>query len=857
MESSEDNSSVEEGINKFIEWLNNSKSQEPTKKPKMDIRAYPSGNIHSKLYTMTFVEGDRDTGRVITGPSNFTQAGLVDNLEFNVELKNRADYEFALSSFNELWGNSIDVSERYIETIRKRTWLNEDVTPYELYLKFLYEYFRDDLRESLELSYDYLPENFLKLEYQEQAVLNARRIVDEYGGVFISDVVGLGKTYIAAMLGQHLDGRNLVIAPPALLDMNKPGSWPNVFYDFNVSAKFESIGKLDQLLEEGTDRYKNVFIDEAHRFRTETTISYEELARICRGKRVILVSATPFNNHPRDILSQIKLFQKARNSTIPGIKDLEKFFNDLEKRLKGLDRKRDYEEYMETAKQNAKEVREKVLKYLMVKRTRGEIKKYFSEDLAKQKLKFPEVADPEPVFYEFDDNLDRVFIRTIELITKSFTYARYKPLMYLKQDITQPERLAQENLGKFMKILLVKRLESSFHAFKETVRRFIKYYDTFIKAYDSGYIYLSKKYSNQIFELLEEGEDEIIEELISKELATRYDSDKFDPKLKEDLEKDVKILKEIQTLWSGIKKDPKLDKFIEILSKDPVLKKNKLIIFSESKETVDYLKENLEKHIGNIVLSFHGQASEAVKEDVIKNFDARIKNPRSDFRILVTTEILSEGVNLHQSNVVINYDIPWNPTRVIQRVGRVNRVDTKFSKIYVYNFFPTVQSNDEIKLKEAAEAKIHAFIEMLGSDARLLSEGEPIKSFELFNRLNSKMFVSGEEEIGESELKYYKFIRDIQQKNHELFKKIKQVPKKARTAKKFNVEKNSLLTFFRKGKLRKFYLSYGNETEEFDFLDAAKILDSEPDTKRESIHREDYYSYLEQNKKAFENDTIE
>jgi len=148
-----------------------------------------------------------------------------------------------------------------------------------------------------------LPEDFLDLEYQAEAVKDAKSKLEEYGGGFVSDVVGLGKTYISAMLTNQLGGRSLVIAPPVLLDKNTSGSWPDVFSDFRVPADFESLGKLDDLAERGTDKYKNVFIDEAHRFRTETNITYEKLAQICRGKRVILVTATPLNNSPQDILS--------------------------------------------------------------------------------------------------------------------------------------------------------------------------------------------------------------------------------------------------------------------------------------------------------------------------------------------------------------------------------------------------------------------------------------------------------------------------------------------------------------------------------------------------------------------------
>ncbi len=142
MSNSEDTQSVENGVMKFLEWLQSGK---------LEIRAYPTENIHAKLYIMSFGEDDRDKGRVITGSSNFTQAGLMDNLEFNVELKNRADYEFAKAKFDSLWEDAVDVKDKYVQTIQERTWLNNTITPYQLYLKFLYEYFKEDLLQTDEV----------------------------------------------------------------------------------------------------------------------------------------------------------------------------------------------------------------------------------------------------------------------------------------------------------------------------------------------------------------------------------------------------------------------------------------------------------------------------------------------------------------------------------------------------------------------------------------------------------------------------------------------------------------------------------------------------------------------------------
>jgi superfamily II DNA or RNA helicase len=839
---SEDNRKVEEGVNKFIEWVKNKK---------LAIRAYPSQNIHAKLYIMTFAEGDRDVGRVITGSSNFTQAGLKDNLEFNVELKNRSDYDFAKHKFEELWANAVDVSEKYVQTIQEKTWLSQNILPYQLYLKFLYEYFKDELGQTEDLFVKYLPQEFMRLEYQEQAVLNAKKILQEYGGVFIADVVGLGKTYISAMLAGQLDGRTLVIAPPVLLEKSNPGAWPNVFSDFRVQADFESLGKLDDLLERGVEKYTNIIIDEAHRFRTETTMTFEKLAEICRGKRVILVTATPYNNSPKDILSLLKLFQKAKKSTIPNLPNLEGFFNGLAKKLQDLDRQTDYAEYIKTVKENSLEIREKVLKYLMVRRTRKEIEKYFIKDIKNQKLRFPEVEKPAALFYELNDKENEVFDKTIELIAQKFKYARYMPMLYYEGKIDQLEQQSQKNMGKFMKILLVKRLESSFYAFKKSVDRFLHSYEMFIKELDKGNVYVSKKHTNKIFELLENDDDESVQKLIDDQKAQKYSSSEFKEGFRDDLQHDHDILLEIKKLWQHVERDPKLLKFLRELSTDSVLKDNHLILFSESKETADYLFKNINEKYPNKVLCYTGESGAVVRDKVIENFDARARHPKDDYRILVSTEVLAEGVNLHRSNTVINYDIPWNPTRMMQRVGRVNRVDTTFNKIYTYNFFPTKQSNDQIKLKEAAEAKINAFLTLLGGDAELLTEGEPIGSHELFNRLISKQTLEGEDEAEESELKYLHFIKELREKDPDLFEKVKRLPKKARTSKHNSENVSSLITYFRRGKLQKFFKAdSGTVAQELDFISAAKLFESEAEDKQRKIP-EQFYNFLDKNKEAF------
>ncbi len=851
LEHSPDTQSVETGVHKFVEWL---------RSRKLEIKAHPAENLHAKVYIMTFVEGDRDKGRVITGSSNLSQSGLQDNLEFNVELKTRADYDFAIAKFNELWEMAVDVREPYEDTITNKS-PYASFTPYELYLKFLYEYFRTELNRPSELEGMYAPIGFKKLKYQEEAVLNARKVLDEYGGVFISDVVGLGKTYMSALLAQQLDGRCLVIAPPHLLDRDKRGSWPNVFSDFQVrQTDFVSIGKLDDLLERDLSKYTNVFIDESHRFRTETNVTYENLAQICRGKRVILVSATPLNNRPRDILSQVKLFQNGKNSTIPNLRNLEAFFSSLDKKLEGLDRQHDRDLYFQTVQANAKATREKVLKYLMIRRTRTEIEKYYGEDMRRQGMRFPTVEDPQALFYKLNKTESAVFDETIRLLATEFKYARYSPLTYYEGSRDERELQGQRNLAKFMKILMVKRLESSFHAFRLTLNRFLQSYKRVIDEFGKGNVYISKKHINKIFELLEDDDQEAIEQLLEEDKAERLSAKDFAANFIKDLRSDFRILVHIRGLWEKVRRDPKWESFRELLKKQAILKKNKLIIFTESHDTATYLADRIAKEVEQKVICLSGQSDEAAHGAVIANFDANAFKSSDDYRILVSTEILSEGVNLHRSNVVINYDIPWNPTRLIQRVGRVNRVDTKFETIHTYNFFPTEEGNDLIKLREAAEAKIHAFIEMLGADARLLTEGEEIKSHDLFAKLTSKKLITGEDGEEESELEYLGEIREIRDKRPDLFTRIKRLPKKARSTRALALDSKAvvqqfpaLLTYFRQGRLDKFYLAQQDITQsvELDFLSAVRVLKPADEKEERQTMPQQFYGFLDQNRAAF------
>ncbi len=831
---------VEKGVKKFIDWLKNGK---------MEMRMYVNAPVHAKVYIMRKDPEKSDYyGSVITGSSNFSESGLVNNLEFNVELRDSADVKFALERFENLWQDAIPIQDAYIEAVEQKTWLRNDITPYEIYLKTLYEFFKEEINsDKEEFALDLLPDGYLRLQYQIDAVVQARKTLQAFNGVFISDVVGLGKTYICAMLAKSLGkGKKLVICPPVLVSY-----WEEVLLEFDVAAKVVSLGKLDNILQENYE-YEYVFVDEAHRFRNAGSDSFSKLHEICYGKKVILISATPINNYTSDIENQIYLFQPKHNSNIVGVKNLEGFFASLRGKLKGLDRESD--EYMAQIRANSEEIRDRVLRHIMIRRTRTEIEQYYHDDLEKQGLKFPKLGSPEQIVYSFDETIDSAFNETIAAI-KDFTYSRYKPLTYLKNPKQYSQLMAaQHNMGGFMKGILVKRLESSFHAFRMTLARFIDSYDHFIEMYNkTGEVWISKKID--VYDLLDSGDIEKLMKMVEEENGFHFKASDFKPNFIADLGKDLSTLKYLYNLWDSITDDPKLDTFYYELKHNEKLSGSKKIIFTESKETAEYLEENLRILYGNRVIAYSGASSANLKTEIENSFNPKYVEKKDDrYDVLITTDVLSEGINLHRSNVIINYDLPWNPTKIMQRVGRINRVGTEFQHIYVFNFFPTAQSNKEMPLKDRILEKLQAFHDTLGEDYKYLSDEEVVSSQKLFEDLTSDL--DEEEKSTNPELAYLSVIRGIRDNDVDLYEKIKHLPKKSKAGRYSNcISGDATITFIRKGSLKNFYIT-GTSTHQLSFIEAIHYLECDPDEQRINVGST-YYNQYNENNNAFDESLIQ
>ena len=847
LENSEDNYDTYSSAVTFIEWV---------KQGKIEIRLYKKHKIHSKIYIMSFPESNPDKGRVITGSSNFTQSGLEGNIEYNVELRDDDDYKFAKAEFERLWAESFPLEEQFIETVNTETWVSDSITPYHIYLKFLYEHFKDDL-ELGEKTKDgvFKPDWHKDLMYQKQAVLSAKKILESYGGVFIADVVGLGKTIMGALLLQEYPrDKSLIITPPQLMD-----EWENVNIDYRLGARVVSVGKIDKLNQMvNLDDYNNIIIDEAHRFRNEATYNYVKLAEVCRGKRVILLSATPYNNNPKDLLSLVKLFQSGRDSNLPNLRNVEFFLNQCDSEIKDLKKQltattiSEYQ-YYEQINKIAVDIRERLLRYVMIRRTRDEIIKYFKQDLSG--ANFPVLNKPFEQYYQLNAKESIVFTNTLQYI-KKLTYARYKTIEYLIKKPSNDKLTLINNLAGFMKTLLVKRLESSKAAFLSTIDYFIESHEKTIDIYHKrGEIYISKKFGiNKIAELLDEIEQhenyEIsrISQLIEDEAIDKYLKEDMEDQFIKNVDADLQLLYCIRQEWSKVTRDIKFDTFLKDLSQI-VNEHIRVIIFTEASDTAIFLAEQLQSKYK--VLCVTGSNANQLRTKVLANFSTNFPHQENDYNVLITTDVLSEGVSLQRANVIVNYDIPWNPTRMMQRIGRINRVDSEFPELFVYNFFPTNESNEVINLTANAKTKISMFIELLGTDSHTLTGEEIIGGKELFDRLSN---ISDDDTNVESELEYLSEIKTVRDEAPDLFAKIKKLPKKCKTQRKLGlVQSPELLSYFRQGQLEKYIKTNANNSNELNFIDTAKLMRTNPDEPsiRGAID-ETYFELLLSNKNSYE-----
>ena len=835
---------------------------------KLELRAHPSKKIHAKIYVLYPDNFNQySQSMAITGSSNLSGNGLGitqdKQYEFNVKLDRYDDVKFAKDEFEQLWNEAegCEITSEDIKAAIDRTYLKGDVPPYDLYIKMLMEYYADRVLETDSADPFDMPEGYTKYDYQMDAVIEGYQKLIRYDGFFLSDVVGLGKTIVATMIAKKFLIENgyehtkiLVVYPPAVEQ-----NWKSTFKDFAIDkyAKFITNGSLSKVLDEedynywNAEEYDLILVDEAHKFRSHTTSAFEQLQEICKmprleagnipgyKKKVMLISATPMNNSPADIYTEILLFQDPRHCTIDGVSNLTAFFSPLIKEFKRL--RKNNNTSIEDFKQLAEKVRDRIIKPLTVRRTRTDIESIprYNKDVNG----FPKVEHPIENQYELNEHLANLFEQAIQILDKQLTYARYQAIAYLKPEVANGlydnAELISRSLAGIRKNGLVKRLESSFYAFQVSIENFHQANQNMIDMFDNDKVYIAPDLDINL--LLESGlsEEEIEEKLNAKasnnpKNAIFHAAD-FRPEFIDMLHNDQAILEQMLADWKDIsdEDDSKFAKFNELLKhelfKSDRNPEKKLVVFSESVDTVDYLKRRINR---KDVLVISAQNRNKQFKAIRENFDANYKQKLNEYNIILTTDVLAEGVNLHRSNVIVNYDTPWNSTRLMQRIGRVNRIGSASKHIYNYVFYPSREGNKQINLNQIALSKIQSFHSTFGEDNQIYSQEE------IIDRNLSKLFEEGVNEQKKDinkELPFYEELRTLFKTNRQEYNRIAKISLRSRTGRESKTINGVTLSedtlVFLKTNFRKVFFLVSENAQEISVLDALNYFKATKDEK--------------------------
>lgn len=639
--------------------------------------------------------------------------------------------------------------------------------------------------------------------------------------------------------------------------------WEEYKDQFGFTASVFSSGKIEEALKHyqmiaKPDEKFLIIVDEAHKYKNEYILDYSILHNLCMGNKVMLLTATPFNNRPEDIYSMLKLFQIPSKSTLKTVENLGTAFKELIARYKELSdsqrkKKLSQAEIKAEAETIAKSIRS-IISPLVVRRSRLDLEDIpeYREDLKRQHI-YPTIPEaPIELGYNLNEVKD-LYLRTLDLISPSdedkekhkadpafryFKASRYKPTEYIVPDEKLRKELDKELNEKmgtglymlagrqgvvsdFMRRLLVRRFESSVAAFQESLKMMIESFEriqAWIEKRDKVPVY-KRGILPDVEDFYETSDDDLTEEITA--MFEKYQERGFfeidmkyiqREKFMADIQSDLQLLKDIQTEWFGkepqIRFDYKLDAFRKLLEKlrteDP---KRKIIVFTEFADTANYLGTALQNDNLGVFKYTSKEASSANKETIRANFDAGLKPQyqRDDYQILIATDAISEGYNLHRAGTIINYDIPYNPTRVIQRIGRINRINKKmFDKLYIYNYFPTDIGEAETRTKQISTLKMAMIHAIMGEDTKALTSDEQLHAY--FKERYQAELAKSEERSWDT--RYRNLLNEL--KGTEVYAEALQIPHRARIGRSVEKPKSGVLLFGKKG--NDFVFKMGSDT---------------------------------------------
>lgn len=740
---------------------------------RLHVRVYTRGRLHAKAYIFDYgpVFDDRgnavpreERGIAVVGSSNFTLGGVAHNTELNVLVHGNANHAALGEWFEALWQEAEPFDQPLMHELRQG-WPLAQVTPYEIYLKVLYELVRDRLEEGPAAEFLWKSEIMAALaDFQRNAVRRAVSMIRQYGGCFVADVVGLGKSYVGAAIVKHFERaervRPLIVCPAPLVPM-----WEHYNEAYQLNARVVSLGLLRDgddngnfLLDE--DRFRDrdfVLVDESHNFRNPSAQRYRVLQAFLQtgDRRCVLLTATPRNKSAIDIYHQLRLFHTGDKTLLPiDPPDLREYFRLVEKGERSLP---------------------PLLTGILIRRTRHDILRWYGHDAEThqrvdpdhfepyrtgERRAYVEVAGraqffPRRRLHTVEYSIEATYRGLYEQLrgylaapagdpnfrnARHLSYARYGLWHYVL-----PERRTQRpynelrragiNLRGLMRVSLFKRLESSVEAFRYTLQRMIGSQSAFIQAMDQGIVPAGEDAQAILYESDLYAEQYLLDALAA--VSGRYRIEDFNADaMRADIEHDVQLLQEMLRLVTPITpdNDAKLQTLLHWLHVGsdgcgPVAA-SKCLIFTQYADTARYLHEQMNPEGDPRIEVIYSRSKD--KAEVVGRFAPRA-NPeqsratdQSEIDLLIATDVLSEGLNMQDCDCVINYDLHWNPVRLIQRFGRVDRIGSEHAEVHGFNFLPETELERNLGLRDKLRRRIQEIHDTLGEDAAILDPSEQL-----------------------------------------------------------------------------------------------------------------------------------
>ena len=732
----------EDNVKSLIDFL---------RRKSVEVRIYEKDFLHGKAYIFDNI--------VIIGSSNFTPSGLTHNTELNsVGLESEAVYT-RKEWFEKFWTEAEDFKDQLIKLLDDSRFGTTLYTPYQVYIKVLYELQKQDIRKGEEKA-KALPESRVELtEFQEDAIQRIFSRLQKYRCVLIADSVGTGKTWIAKKVieefGFYRRKRFLVICPAQLRGMWRKETKNLILTESILSqeelASQDFLRKVRETIGGDLQDIELIVVDESHNLRNPLSNRHENFFTLVmdyiskEGNRpyILFLTATPINNTIWDLYWQIMLLVSMDRQAFvrENIGDLFRFFKEVEKRGNPA-------------------LLNDLLNEVSIRRTRDYIKRNYPDaTIGGKKIIFPERC-LENISYELGSTYKGMYKAISHALTEELTMAYYRLLQYKKvEKLSEEEEL---ELGRMialegiLRTIMLKRLESSVEAFRKSVSKHIAFLHELKEHFERGKLLTKETFNRYLMSVDEELEE--YAETLADFNVDEYDMDK----LFKDVNKDISVLTGIATKVSTIRPgdDAKLLELKRRLRE--LVGKGQVIVFTYYADTLDYIYEHMSKaeaFAGLRIEKISGVTPPSRRETLVDDFLAGRIN------ILMSTDVLSEGMNLQSAQFVINYDLHWNPTRMIQRAGRIDRIGSPYKQIFVYNFFPEDELEELLRLVEILQNKIIDIDQSVGLDQTILGETIHPKVFGVIRRIVEKDATLFEEleisAFGGGE-KFYQPLKDFQ-----------------------------------------------------------------------------------------------